>query len=63
MTTLSKKLITWLVDISELSYHGTKFDDYRSHGIGDIKLLFCHMKSRDHMIKGRRDLVNWRALN
>ena len=51
------------MDISKLSYHGTKFDDYRSHGIGDIKLLFCHMKSRDHMIKGRRDLVNWRASN
>lgn len=32
-----------------LSHHCTKFDAYRSSGIGDI--TFCHVISRDHMME------------
>ena len=32
-----------------LSHHCTKFDAYRSCGIGDT--TFCHVISRDHMME------------
>ena len=41
-----------------LSLHHTKNDAYRSCEGGDITFLFCHMTSRDHMIKGTCDLAD-----
>ena len=38
-----------------LSHHCVNFNAYRSCGSGDIMILFCHMASRDHLIKGTCD--------
>ena len=41
----------WLWESLNLSRHCAKFDAYRFCGSGDM-LLFCHLTSGEHMIKG-----------
>ena len=39
------------------NYRFGKFDAYRSFGGENKIFLFCHVTSREHMIKGTRDLL------
>ena len=39
-------------------HRSVKFGDYRLCRIGDIKLLICHVNSRDHVVRGSRGIMD-----
>ena len=38
--------------MGQVTSHSTKFGGHRQFGIGNIMVLFCHVISQDHVIKG-----------